>query len=71
MTQTQEKPRQNASSISESGTDSPKELKAPYQEAQDPGYTDAKRTWKSFFWSSEFPNDPIEKKKASLIIWRS
>ncbi len=38
----------------ERGDDVPKEPKVEHQVAEVPVYTESKKTWRSFFWSSEF-----------------
>lgn len=42
-------------SAEERGGDVPKEPKVEHQVVEVPVYTESKKTWRSFFWSSEFP----------------
>jgi len=47
------------------GTELPVVLKSEYPENDVPVYTQSKRTWKSYFWSSELS---IQKKSTALSL---
>ncbi|KAJ0114074.1 major facilitator superfamily transporter [Diaporthe amygdali] len=59
MSQAQEKDLKNDIIVAESGGESPVRLKEPYDAGADQQvYTEPKKTWKSFFWSSlDVPHD--------------
>lgn len=54
MSQSREKDSKNVIAVVESGSESPEASKEAYQAGSDgQAYTEADKTWKSFFWSSE------------------
>lgn len=56
MSQSREKDSKNDIVVAESGGDSLVGLKEASQVGSDgQPYIDTKKTWKSFFWSSEYP----------------
>lgn len=57
MSQFREKDSKNDIVVAESGEEGPMGLKEVSQVGSDgQAYTETKKTWKSFFWSSEHPN---------------
>jgi ACS family pantothenate transporter-like MFS transporter len=64
MPQYQEKDSKNTFAL-ESKDDIPD---TRYQETEGPAYTESKKTWRSFFWSSKPPKDTQENGEQALTV---
>ena len=68
MSYPKEKALNNVLIVNESGPDVPVVSKASSQDAGFPKYTESKRTWKSFLWSSEPPIGGLQFKPSYLLF---